>query len=360
MILPRVMIGTTFGALRGLLIFCIFWGAAAEAGLGELLSQIPRDYSVFQGFKLKPSTCRNLLEPTREYILQLQNQGHELAIIMNNGSVIPLPKTRIRDDFNGVTYNNINDYIDALEDHVQRNRHGSTQSVEAIVNRCIKGYTSKSLPQSCLVKSNIKFLHTGFIILNKKIAAKPFVVHFYGDEVQGYFKGSIRVETLDSYLAESKMGLCETKIVVLKKSAQRKVVDFFKSDSAQRLVAKGERTFNLTSNPWETKTQNCNIWASELLASSLFVKQSGWNRTTREFSKHVLAETGFKPVKMALGPLFSMARYPALLVGGVDMEEGNFIHMDYNVGDIVPTESISEWLQSHGQISSTKIIKGSL
>lgn len=346
------------GVCWGLLFFTIVLRTSfAGADFGELLSQIPRSYPVFTGFR-QASTCHDLIEPTRDYIHQLQKEGHQLALIMNNGSAIPLPKTRLRDDFNGKTYNNINDYIRALESYVQRNMKGERKGFQDIVRRCLNGHTSKILPESCLVKSNIKYLHTGFIILDRELVNEPFVVHFYGDEDYNYLKGSIRVEALESYLDESKMGLCESKIVVLKKSAQRKIIDFFNNDHAQRLLAKGAKSFNLAAHPWKTGSQNCNIWASEVLASSLFVKPDGWNRSTRKFSKHVLAETGFKPTKMVFGSLFNLARFPAIFVGGVSMEEGNFIHQPYSVGDIVPTESIDEWLTLNGMVTSRKIIRG--
>ena len=71
----------------------------------QLLSQPARAYDKYAGFNSEGSSCRSVLEPTRRHLLNLRQKGHKLALIMTSGSPIKMNPWRIRDDFQGVTYN---------------------------------------------------------------------------------------------------------------------------------------------------------------------------------------------------------------------------------------------------------------
>ncbi|MCB0378194.1 MAG: DUF2145 domain-containing protein [Bdellovibrionales bacterium] len=348
--------------MRGFIFVCgIFFCFQSYAT--SLLSQAPRSYSTYGGFGNKKSTCHNLISSTRQYLNSLKKKGHQVALIFNNGSAIPLPKYRIKDQFHGRTYNNINDLVEVMEDWARRKTSWSEpEEYQKLVGRCLRGrkitgLDKKAFPESCVEPMKARHLHSGFVVLNSGTSKAPFMIHLYGDEKYNFLKASLRVETLESYLKEEKMQLCEAKIATLKPSDQKRILNFFKGNHAERLLAKGNKNFNLLTNPWKVKTQNCNAWTSEALATMLFEPQNQWKRANRHQAKQILWQTGFRPYKIPLGPLQSLARLPALFVGGIDMEEGNIDHF-HGVADVIPTEAIQDWLKRHGKITSAKLIKG--
>lgn len=345
--------------LIGLFIF-IFSLSALGA---NLLKQPPRAYSTYPGFNKRPSTCKNLISTTRQHLNLLKKKGHRVALIFNNGSGLPLPKLRIKDQFKGVTYNNINDLVAALEDHARRNSSWSSpKDYQELVRKCLRGRIrmrseKKVFPTPCTQPLRLRHLHSGFAILNPGTNKDPYIIHLYGDEKYNYLKASLRVETLDSYLEETKMHVCESKVATLTGNTQSRIINFFKGGHASRLLAKGNKNFNLISNPWATESQNCNAWTSEALATMLFGKTSRWSSANREQAKQILWRTGFRPYKIPLKTTHALARLPALFINGIDMEEGNVNHT-YSVADIIPTESIQDWLLLHGKITSMQTVRG--
>ncbi|MBY0386151.1 DUF2145 domain-containing protein, partial [bacterium] len=116
---------------------------------------------------------------------------------------------------------------------------------------------------------------------------------------------------------------------------------------------------NILSNPWKTKTQNCNIWMSEVFASSFYLNKSEWSRANRITAKKILAKTDFRPVKVAMSDIQGTAGLLDLFFAGLNTTEGN-INFEYGVADIVPARSITEWLARNGRFQSVEYIKGSL
>ncbi len=321
----------------------------------DLLRQPPRAYEKYAGFNVEESTCKNVLQPTYQYLLHLRNQGHKLALVMTSGSPIKMSKWRIRDDFQGRAYSDINQYIDALENYV---RQTDRRDYRQVVKDCVRGRRGAEIDgQACVYASDVRYFHMGFVILDQRFGPHPFVVHFYGDSEYDFLKADIYVETLESYLREDRLTSCDATVMTVGRRMENRLFQFLKGDHAQNLLAQGNRSYNLVAHPWRLESQNCNIWVSEVMASAYFVAQDSWNRTDRRFAKDVLAKTFFRPVKVPTTFVQALGRLAAPFVGGINGEEGNFDHF-YGVADIVPARSIIEWLNRHDQVKEIKKIYG--
>ncbi len=345
--------------MRGLLFLTLLVFGCLSWGHDRLLGQTPRAYEKYAGFNPGNNGCRNVVEPTRQRLLQLRRAGHKVVMIMTSGSPIKMSQWRIRDDFNGVVYSDIHSYLQALEEFASRNTSWRTRrDYQEIVKRCVRGSRGAQLNgESCVYRSDVRYFHMGFAILDPHFSDQPYVVHFYGDPNYNFLKASIYVETLDSYLREDRLTHCDATLMTLGRRMEDRVFDFLRGDHAQQVLASGNRSYNLVAHPWGLRTQNCNIWVSEVMASAYFVNRGSWPQTDRRLAKDILSKTRFRPVKVPLTGAQSLGRLAAPFVGGIDGEEGNFQHY-YGVADIVPARSIIEWLQHHQQIKQIEIIRG--
>ncbi len=345
------------------IVLCYNFKAFGHGSTG-LLSQVPRTYQSHPGIKNKPSTCRNLMEPTRQHLWQLKRQGHKVALLMNTGSDLPMGRLQLRDSYMGQKFQRVEDLILFLENRVSQSGLTNDQQKENLIKKCLSGRKLSSkeksfLPESCTQINQSRFFHTGFVFLNPENSQEPFVVHMYGDEKYNYTRASIRVESLQSYLQEDRLHVCESKILQIRKSAQNKIMNFFKNDHPKKLLASGPKSYNFVTHPWGLMSQNCNAWASEVLAASLFMEPHLWASVDRRQSKVRLWQTGFTPAKIPMTNLQAFARLPTLFIGGINMEEGNIIHQPYVVADILPAQTVANWLIGHGLIIDQKIISGS-
>lgn len=343
----------------GLILLVLLVSNFSGAGTGNLFSQMPKAYPTYINWNAKKQVCFDLIAPNRAHFMKLRNQGEKVALILNKGNKILNIKRRLKDELNGVRYPDINSYIEALEDHVAAAMpHAKSQKIQNEVRKCTKGLKSKYIKEGCTRPVTSNYLHAGFVVLDKNIPNTPFIVHYYGDAEYKYMKGAIRVESLDSYLNEKAIPTCQTRIVHIKKKAQRRIIDFLNKDFGSKVLAAGNKNYNLVAHPWGLKTQNCNIWTSEVLAASLFANRSEWSKMNRREAKNILFRTGFIPMKTGMSNIQALLRIPSPFVNGLSAEEGNFIHHPYAVADIVPPISILEWLDGHGVLTNAKTIKG--
>lgn len=321
----------------------------------------PGSYTVPQIFRGN-SPCHNLKNPLKKRLNELHNNGHKMVLLFAGGSRFSMPKLRINDELNGQIHPQISSYITSLEKYIQQKMPSAdVTEVKSQTKKCLHGQKLNPLLQGlqCTLASRIVFTHIAFVIMDENIYPEPFMVHFYGDADYNYLKPAIRIETFDSYMRESNFNFCQVGILRLKKQSENKVYDFVSHNYAENLLAEGNKSYNLVSNPWKTKTQNCNIWLSEVLASSFYLNKSDWPQANRVTAKKILAKTEFRPVKVALTDLQSSARILDFFVGGLNANEGNIDHF-YHVADIVPARSISEWLVKNGHFKSIEYLKGSL
>jgi len=307
-----------------LLFFIIFYYNFSAFGFGNtgLLNQTPGVYQAHPGVKNKPSTCSNLMQPTRKHLWELKRQGHKVALLMNTGSNLTMGRLQLRDSYMGQSFQRVQDLIEFFEARAFKAGLTSIQQVETLIKKCISGrQLSKNeqriLPESCTQLNQSRFFHTGFVFLKPGSSQEPFVVHMYGDEKFNYTRASIRVENLQSYLNEKQLHLCESKILQIRKSAQNKIMSFFENNHANKLLATGPKSYNFVTHPWGIISQNCNAWASEVLAASLFMEPHHWKSVDRRQSKVRLWQTGFTPAKIPMTNLQAFARLPTLFVGGV-------------------------------------------
>lgn len=336
------------------LILC-HWAQAS------FLQQKPRAYKNYPAFN-NSTNCHSLKEPLRKRLAELSAQGHKMVMVLTGGAKFKLSPYRIKDEINGRVHASITTYVDDLKVHIEdRLQPRNYQEVLDQARRCLHGYRlDKRLSRlQCVTKNNVLYLHGGFIIMDPHLYHEPFIVHFYGDEKYRFLKPSIRVETFDSYFKESNLKLCQAQLITLKKKAEKNVFDFLRQDHSRKLLATGDKSYNVVAHPWGLNTQNCNIWMSEVLASSLYLHPSDWSKTNRRTSKLILSKNSFRPVKLPLTDLQTLARLPALFIGGFNTEEGNVDH-ELGVVDIVPMLSIYEWLVRKKWILTSQTIYGEL
>ncbi len=322
----------------------------------QLLGQPARAYEKYDGFAKSGEICRNVAGPARRRLLQMRREGHKVVLILTSGSPIKMSKWRIRDEFQGVVYSTIYQYIDALEEYARRTTRWSQPSdYKARVNECVRGRGQLN-GRSCVENSNVRYFHIGFVILDPRFGDDPKVVHFYGDPKYKFLKASIFVESLDSFLRADRLTHCDTTLLKLGRRMESKLFKFLRGDHAQQVLAQGSHSYNLVAHPWKTLSQNCNIWVSEVLASAYFVTEDSWPKTDRALAKRVLSQTSFRPVKVPLTGKQRLGRVAAPFIGGINSEEGNIDHY-YGVADIVPARSIIEWLDKLGQFRSIETVQ---
>lgn len=280
-----------------------------------------------------------------------------MALLLAGGSRFSIPKLRIKDELEGVTYNSLDRYLNALQLYIKKEiPQARDGKIFELTKKCLRG---DSLPPQlkqlhCSQPARVFFTHIVIAILD---AEEPFFVHFYGDENFNFLKPSIRVETLESYLTESRFSNCSANILTLTENAENRIYEFIKSGYAKLLLAPGNRDYNLLSNPWKTKSQNCNIWLSEVLASSLFLEKKNWPSANRQTALSLLQDTDFRPIKVVLTGLQSWMQIASLFIGGVELNEGN-VFMHLRAADTVPARSITEWLNRLQLIQNSTTIKG--
>lgn len=321
----------------------------------------PREYAIPPIFRGN-SSCRNLKEPLKNRLYQMQKNGHKLVLLLAGGSRLSRSKLRINDELNGKIYPQLSNYIQDLEMLIeQKMPNAGREEVKSETKKCLHG--KKLNPRlsklHCTAPLKSFFTHVAMVFMDARIHPEPFMVHFYGDEDFNFLKPAIRIETFDSYMRESNFNFCQVGILELKKKSENNLYHFITDNHGENLLAQGNRSYNLVSHPWKTKTQNCNIWLAEVLASSFYLNKSDWPRTNRTTAKKILAQTDFLPMKVPLSDLQSTARILDLFVGGLNANEGNIDHF-YQVADIVPARTITEWLAKNGHFKSIEYIKGSL
>lgn len=345
--------------MKFLLLFSLLFVCKTTFAGEQLLRQAPKAYPKYAAFNNKRGSCRNVIEPTRQKLLNLRKKGHKLALITTSGSPIKMSPYRIKDVFQGRDYADINSYLEALETYARRNTsYSEPQGYREAVKACVRGHRRAKLGgETCVERSNLRYFHMGFVILDRRYGDQPFVVHFYGDPRYKFLKASIFVETLSSYLQEDRLSHCDATILTVGRRMENQLMRFFKGDHAQRLLAQGNNSYNLVAHPWGIKSQNCNIWVSEVMASAYFVGEESWSRVDRLLAKRVLSQTHFKPVKVPMTVGQSLGRIAAPFINGLNGEEGNIDHF-YGVADIVPARSIFEWLERLGEMGRSETIYG--
>lgn len=358
------------GILSYLFVFFVFTlvYAPSESLADSLLRVRPQFLPAYSGFNRRPSTCSNLKEPTKNLLSRLQSQGHKVAVILNNDTPFALPSLRIKDVFQNVKYRQINSLVEALEDRVKESvRWSESGDYQSHVRDCLRGRRLDAkghelFPGGCVERLNINYIHSGFVIFNPRVSPEPYVIHLYGEQNESNrrVKASIRVESLDSYLRERRMRLCQLKIITLSNSVQNKLVRFFDQGHPRKLVLPGNSTYNMLSHPWGLSTQNCNEWTSEVLASSTYLNRSRWSGLSRRLAKETLADTGFTPIKVPLETIHTLLRVPSYFINGLGVEEGNIIHHPYGVADISPALVIEEWLKANGLVRNEYLLRGVL